>query len=88
MAPSLEHSISHEVELPVLAKEKAPDLVEVNSSPEPSGQEVKNGRNGHILLEETGGSVQRPVRTFELEDHPIDAPSKIRVCPSALCSFI
>ncbi|KAG4431237.1 hypothetical protein IFR05_013278 [Cadophora sp. M221] len=79
MAPSLEHATSHQVEFPVLAKEIVSGLGEVISPPEPSVQEVKSGQNGYSVSEEARDFVQRPIRTFELEDHPVDTPSKIRV---------
>lgn len=70
MAPSLE-TIAAPIDSSISIK-KSP-AVEITTSSE------VNGQNGEVSVKPTE-NAQLPSRTFELEDHPIDAPSKIRVC--------
>ncbi|MAD83642.1 MAG: hypothetical protein CL912_11840 [Deltaproteobacteria bacterium] len=79
MAPSLETVPSHEVHLPVLIKDKSSATVQSLPVSKAHDDEVKDIKNGTHIPELTQTAVQRPLKTFELEDHPIDAPSKIRV---------
>ncbi|KAK0123760.1 hypothetical protein ONS95_008766 [Cadophora gregata] len=78
MAPSLETALSQPVQLPLLFKEKSPAAIQVLSPPEPN-LKVKNTQNGYYIPEVPQGGVRKHASTFELENHPIDAPSKIRV---------
>lgn len=73
MAPSLE---SVPVATDPVSVKKAPAV-----EPRPSSE-----LNGHRELSvKTVPAAHVPTRTFELEDHPIDAPSKIRVGLYLLC---
>ncbi len=69
MAPSLE-TVTPPAEASISIKQSP--AVEIVPSSE------VNGQDGELSVKPTQ-PVQLPSRTFELEDHPIDAPSKIRV---------
>ncbi|CZT52817.1 related to monooxigenase [Rhynchosporium secalis] len=79
MAPSLEIESSQQASFPLLSKEKPEVSVEAVSSPEVLPIEVKTDHNSLSSAEERLPAYTKDATPFELEDHPIDAPTSIRV---------